>query len=134
MLAVVALQVLPPALFAIHGAMFYPALGILFFIAVCLVVGNIFENFGGLTGFPFGRYDFTDLMGPKLFFVPVLLGLAYVGMAYLSWTLARLIVVNGRSPSSGTRVIVVPLVAAIITVACDLAMDPVWSAVLRAWV
>jgi len=135
MLAVVALHVLPPALFAlIHGAMFYRARGILFFIAVCLVVGNIFENFGVLTGFPFGRYYFTDLMGPKLFLVPVLLGLAYVGMAYLSWTLARLIVVNGRSPSSGTRVIVVLLVAAIIMVARDLAMDPVWGTVLRAWV
>jgi uncharacterized membrane protein len=108
--------------------------GILFFIAVCLAVGNIFENFGVLAGFPFGRYYFTDLMGPKLFFVPVLLGLAYVGMAYLSLTLARLIVVNGRSPSSGTRVIVVPLVAAIIMVAWDLAMDPVWGTLLHAWV
>lgn len=135
MLAVVALHVLPPALFAlIHGAMFYRTRGILFFIALCLVVGNIFENFGVLTGFPFGRYYFTDLMGPKLFFVPVLLGLAYVGMAYLSWTLARLIVVNGRSPSGRTRVIVVPLVAAIIMVAWDVAMDPVWGTVLRAWV
>jgi len=135
MLVVAALHVLPPALFAlIHGAIFYRLRGIVFFIAVCLAVGNILENVGVLTGFPFGRYYFTDLMGPKLFFVPVLLGLAYVGMAYLSWTLARIIVVNGRSPLAGTRVVVVPLVAAIIMVAWDVAMDPIWSTVLRSWI
>lgn len=135
MLAVVVLHVLPPALFAvIHGAMFYRLRAMLFFIGVCLVVGNISENLGVLTGFPFGRYYFTDVMGPKLFVVPVLLGLAYVGMAYLSWTLAHSILVNGRTPSTRTRVVVVPLVAAIIMVAWDLAMDPVWSTVLRAWI
>jgi hypothetical protein len=59
--------------------------------AICVVVGNLSENLGVATGFPFGRYYFVELMGPKLFHVPVLLGLAYIGMAYVSWTLARLI-------------------------------------------
>jgi uncharacterized membrane protein len=135
MLAVVALHVLPPAIFAlIHGAMFYRARGILFFVTLCLVLGNIFENLGVLIGFPYGRYHFTDLMGPKLFAVPVLLGLAYVGMAYLSWTLAHLILANGRTPLTGMRVAVLPLLAAFIMVAWDLAMDPVWGTVLHAWI
>ncbi len=135
MLAVVALHALPPALFAIiHGAMFYRVRGILLFVALCLVLGNIFENLGVLTGFPYGQYYFTDLMGPKLFAVPILLGLAYVGMAYLSWTLARLTMLNARTKLVGTRVVVVPLLAAFIMVAWDLAMDPVWGTVLHAWV
>jgi len=134
-LAVAALHVLPPALFAlIHGAMFYRARGILLFVALCLVVCNIFENLGVLTGFPYGHYYFTDLMGPKLFAVPVLLGVAYVGMAYLSWTLARITMLNARTPLAGNRVVLVPLLATFIMVAWDLAMDPVWGTVLHAWI
>jgi uncharacterized membrane protein len=134
MLAVVALHVVPAALFAlIHGAMFYRVRGIITFTAICLVIGNIFENVGVLTGFPYGHYYFTDLMGPKLFFVPILLGLAYVGMAYLSWTLGQVILGVGK-PLGGSRTVILPVIAATIMVTWDLAMDPVWSTVLRAWI
>ena len=132
---VVALHVLPPIVFAlIHGAMFYQWRGILIFFAICLVVGNIFENVGVRTGFPFGHYYFTDLMGPKLFVVPIQLGLAYLGMAYLSWTLARLILGGMRNPLEGSRVVTLPLVAAFIMVAWDFSQDPVWSTILHLWI
>ncbi len=132
---VVALHVLPPIVFAlIHGAMSYLWRGILIFFAICLVVGNIFENVGVRTGFPFGHYYFTDLMGPKLFAVPIQLGLAYLGMAYLSWTLARLILGGMRNPLEGYRVVTLPLVAAFIMVAWDFSQDPVWSTILHLWI
>ena len=51
----------------------------------------ILENLSIATGFPFGHYEFLALMGPKLFRVPILLGLAYIGMAYVSWILGCLI-------------------------------------------
>jgi uncharacterized membrane protein len=125
-LAVVALHVFPPAIFAfIHGAMRYRVRGILTFIAICLVVGNVSENVGVRSGFLFGRYFFTDVMGPKFLAVPVLLGLAYVGMAYLSWTVAGLILGETEGPLEGRRVISLPLVASVIMVAWDLSMDPV---------
>jgi uncharacterized membrane protein len=135
MLAIVALHILPPILFALlHGAMLYTTRGILIFFAICLLIGNIFENLGVRTGFPFGGYYFTDVMGPKLFAVPILLGLAYLGMAYLSWTLARVILGGMRDPLTGPRVVTVPLVAAFIMVAWDLSMDPVWSTIVHAWI
>ncbi len=135
MLGVVAFHVLPPAVFAlIHGALVYRSRGILTFTAICLVIGNIFENLGVLTGFPFGRYYFTDLMGPRLFAVPILLGLAYLGMAYLSWTLARVILGGQRHPLVGFQVVTLPLVASFIMVAWDLSQDPIWSTILHAWV
>ncbi|HEV3254470.1 MAG TPA: carotenoid biosynthesis protein [Candidatus Acidoferrales bacterium] len=135
MLAVVALHVLVPFVFAlIHGGMLYRIRGILVFVAICLVVGNAFENVGVRSGFPFGRYYFTDLMGPKIFVVPVFLGLAYVGMAYLSWTLGRVILGGAWGPLAGARVMTAPLVAALIMVAWDFSMDPVWSTVLRGWI
>jgi putative membrane protein len=135
LVVVVALHVLPPIVFAlIHGTMFYRARGILIFFAICLVVGNIFENVGVRTGLLFGHYYFTDLMGPKLFAVPIQLGLAYLGMAYLSWTLARLILGGMRSPLEGFRAVTLPLVAAFIMVAWDFSQDPVWSTILHLWI
>jgi len=134
MLVIVLLHVLPPALFALlHGAIRYRLRGILTFIAICVVVGNASENLSILTGFPFGHYCFTDLMGPSIFNVPILLGLAYVGMGYLSWTLGRLILGETRGRLAGSRVLAVPLAASFIMVAWDLAMDPVWSTVMHAW-
>lgn len=135
MLAVVALHVIPPVAFAlIHGTISYRIRGIGVFIALCLVVGNVLENVGVLTGFPYGHYYFTDVMGPKLFAVPIFLGLAYVGMAYLSWTLARLILGDIPNSLTGSRVVTLPLIAAFIMVAWDLSQDPVWATILHLWI
>jgi uncharacterized membrane protein len=135
MTLIVALHVFSPIVFAvIHGALRYRLRGILIFFAISLLIGNIAENVGVATGIPFGRYYFTDLMGPKLFNVPIMLGLAYLGMGYLSWTLARVILRKAQCPLSGSRVILVPMLAGFIMVAWDFAMDPIWSTVLHAWI
>jgi putative membrane protein len=132
---IVALDVLSSVAFAlVHGARSYGWRGILAFAAICLLVGNTIENIGVATGFPFGRYYFAGLMGPKLFHVPVLLGLAYIGMAYVSWMLARLVVGEDDMPRAGFQLIVTPLVASFILVAWDLAQDPIWGTVLHGWV
>lgn len=132
MVAIVALHVIPPLLFAvIHGAHRYGARGILVFIGLCLVIGNLLENLSILTGFPFGHYHFTGVMGPKLFQVPILLGLAYIGIGYLSWTVGLLIV---GGPLAGLRVLTTPLIAAVVMVAWDLSMDPIWSNFVHGWV
>ena len=132
MLGIIALHVLPPALFAlIHGARFYGVRGIATFMVICLVVGNFFENLGVRTGFPFGHYYFTQVMGPRILAVPIFLGLAYIGMAYLSWMLARLIL--GETPSL-RAVVTLPLLASAIMLSWDLSMEAVWSTIVRAWV
>src|SRR2546423_5859089 len=132
---VIALHVLPLLVFAlIHGAMFYGRRGVLIFFLISFIVGNLFENLGVATGFPFGRYYYTDMMGPKLFHVPILVGFAYPWMGYLSWTLGRVILGNVRSPLVGRRIITLPLVAAFIMIALDLAHDPVWANIDRLWI
>ena len=84
-LIIVVFHVVPPALFAlIHGARIYRLRGILVFISLCLGVATFFESVSLRTGFPFGHDRFTDLMGPKISGLPVLLALAWVGMGYLS--------------------------------------------------
>lgn len=134
-LLIVVLHVLPPAAFAfLHGRMVYRTRGILVFMAVCLGVGAFFEGLSLRTGFPFGSYYFTDLMGPKVFQLPVLLVLAYVGMGYVSWVVGLLILGSPTRTLSGRQVVLLPLVASFVMVAWDLAMDPVWTNIYHAWV
>ncbi len=133
-LDVVALDVLSALAFAlVDGYRHFRRRSIAVFVGLCLVIGNVVENLSTRTGFPFGRYDFLSLMGPKLLHVPILLGCAYVGIAYVSWILGCIIV--GTSPSASTRgrIFSVPLIATFIMVAWDLAQDPVWSTVLHGW-
>jgi len=125
--AIMALHVIPALAFALlHGRTVYGWRTILTFTGLCLTVGSVIENIGVITGVPFGHYHFTHVMGPMLWRVPILLGMAYVGMAYVSWTLGRLIV--------GPRLVGLPLAAAAIMVAWDFSMDPVWANLVQGWV
>jgi hypothetical protein len=66
-LAIVAMHVVPPAIFAlVHGSVLYRVKGISVFVLCCLGMGTLAESVGLRTGFPFGRYYFTDVMGPKI--------------------------------------------------------------------
>jgi uncharacterized membrane protein len=134
-LLIVAFHVIPPAFFAvIHGARIYRLRGILVFVALSLGVGTLLESVSLRTGFPFGHYWFTDLMGPKLFDLPILLALAYVGMGYLSWVLGLVILEGQNEPLSGWKFVLVPLAASFVMTAWDLSMDPVWADIDHAWV
>jgi putative membrane protein len=126
-LLIVLLHVVPPAVFAlVHGATRYGWRGILAFAGLCLGVGALSESLSLRTGFPFGHYYFTDVMGPKILDLPPLLVLAYLGMGYLAWTLALLI--------AGARNVLLPFVAAFAMLAWDLSMEPDWATVDRAWI
>ncbi|WP_353064882.1 carotenoid biosynthesis protein [Tunturibacter psychrotolerans] len=133
-LLIVVLHVLPPAAFALlHGGFLYRLRGILIFATLCLGSGTFFESLSLRTGFPFGHYYFTDLMGPKLFQLPILLALAYLGMGYLSWILALAILGHKTEQPRGFRIVLLPLIASSIMVAWDLSMDPVWANIDHAW-
>jgi uncharacterized membrane protein len=127
-LAIVILHVIPAAAFAlIHGSRTYGPKGAVMFAAVCLGTGCFFESLSLRTGFPFGHYYFTSVMGPKVFQLPLLLALAYLGIGYVSWVLAVLIL-------SGFRLFLVPVIAAFVMTAWDLSMEPVWATLDRAWI
>jgi putative membrane protein len=134
-LNLVALDVLSAVAFAmVDGARHYGSRGILVFAGICLAVGNVVENFSIATGFPFGHYRFLEVMGPRIFSVPVLLGLAYIGMAYVSWTLARILLGDTSCRAGIPGMLAIPATASFIMVAWDIAQDPVWSTFLHAWV
>jgi uncharacterized membrane protein len=114
LLVIVSWHVILLALFAlIHGALIYRIRGIVAFFALCLLIGNFFENLSIRTGFPFGHYHFTEVTGPKLFHVPVLLGVSGTSArATFPWTLGVLIMGNDWDLLKGFRLIALPMVAA----------------------
>ena len=128
-------HVLALVIFAlIHGALRYGWRGIVAFIVICLVVSNFFENLSILTGFPFGHYHYTDVLGPKLFLVPLLIGPAYLGVGYLAWVLGTILVGDVRRGASGLATFAAPFVAAFIMVFWDLCLDPGASTIGHWWI
>jgi len=134
-LIIVIFHVVPPALFAVlHGARIYRWRGMLVFAALSLGVGTLFESLSLRTGFPFGHYRFTDLMGPKIFDLPILLALAYVGMGYLSWVVSVALVGGENRSLSDGRIVWTPMIASFVMTAWDLSMEAVWADVDHGWV
>ena len=121
-----------PAL--LHGARTYRLQGSLVFAGLSLGVGALFEILSLRTGFPFGHYHFTGVVGPKLFDLPILLALAYVGMGYVAWFLATIILGPPADSTTPYRLFTLPLLASCIMLAWDLSMEPVWATVFKAWI
>jgi len=117
-----------------HGALTYHWRGVATFIVVCLAVSNIFENLSILTGFPFGWYHYSDIMDPKLSLVPLLIGPAYFGVGYLSWTLARAILGDTKGRLTGRLVVTTPTVASVIMRCWDLTIDPMMPTITHHWI
>lgn len=116
-----------------HGAQRYGWSSILIFVIICLLVSNASENLSILTGFPFGYYYYTDVLGPKLFLVPLLIGGAYTGAGYLSWIVAH-VLLDRMGPSDRFAIWALPVVGAVLMVSWDLSLDPSASTVGKSWI
>jgi uncharacterized membrane protein len=93
-------------------------------VGVLLVVGVtavVFEAVGLATGFPYGRYDYSDALGPTLLGVPFLVPLAWLMMAWPSWLLAERLT---RSVRAARRPPVRVGIAAGLFAAWDVVLDP----------
>jgi uncharacterized membrane protein len=127
-------QILLIAAFAvIHGLKRYSLRNFAIFALITIIVSNIYENISVLTGFPFGNYTYADSLGPKLFFVPVLIAPTYFATGYLSWTLAAVLLGVFDRQRSRKEAWVQPLVASFIMVMWDLTMDPISSTIEGLW-
>ena len=84
-------------------------------VATATLGGFAVEAVGVATGFPFGTYDYSGQLGPKVLGVPLIIPLAWTWMAWPAW-LAAIRLVRGRA----ARV----AVAAAGLAAWDLFLDP----------
>lgn len=128
-------QVLGLSLFGlIHGAERYGAGAMLAFLAIMLVTVYALENLSIVTGVPFGHFEHTAAMGPKLFHTPLVVGFAYFSAGYLGWILANLLLGEPDRERGPLAVVSAPLVAMFITTAWDACIDPIGGTVARNWI
>ena len=118
----------------VHGATLYGGRGIVVFVVVCLVVSNFFENLSILTGFPFGHYHYTDVLGPKIFLVPITIGGAYFGAGYLSWTLSQILLCRMSGPVDAFGRWSLPVIASLLMASWDFMLDPGESTFHHSWI
>ena len=129
------LIVLCTALFAvIHGILRYGKKNMLIFFLITFIVSWLYENLSIISGFPFGNYYYTDFLGVKLLYVPLSIMPAYFGTAYLSWTLAQVLLDEYKNKLSGGSVFFIPLIASFIMVMWDIVFDPVASTIAQSWI
>lgn len=126
------------ALAVIQGTRRYGwALFVLFFV-VCFVVSNIWENLSIMTGFPFGNYFYTLM--PQLFFVPVIIGVIYFGIGWVSWMTTNAILdraderLDLRTRAGRVNVIALPVLAGAVMTMFDVGADSLIATVRGVWV
>jgi uncharacterized membrane protein len=117
-----------------HGSVVYGWRDMIVFAIICLAVSNAIENLNILTGLPSGHYHYTDLLGPKLLLVPVVIGPAYFGVGYLAWMLARLVLGDAGERRPRHATFTVPLVASFVMVAWNLSFDALYATVRQFWI
>lgn len=122
------------ALFVVaHGRTRYQLSGSLVFVGIVFAVAMIFEMLSIHTGFPFGFFTHSNVFGFKVFEVPLLVGVAYAGNAYLAWITACILLNKADKDHSITGLIGVPVIAAFIVSALDATYDPGGSTFAQYW-
>ncbi len=112
-------------LFFTLGQCFYelgPKRAILFLV-VTSVIGFLAEILGTSTGFPFGKYHYSNLLGPKIFGVPEVVPLIWFVIAYLTLSVAR----NASRQFERNGLLRLALLSAFGAVAWDFLIDPMFS-------
>ena len=107
------------------------------FFAISAVVSWLFEQAGVSTGTVYGPYHYTDVLGPKLGDVPLLIPGAWFMMIYPGYVIAGLLV-DGRpygTRGSWANVVWLAAVGAAVMTAWDVVVDPILSGpAFRAWI
>lgn len=103
------------------------------FIVSTVAISFCAEAIGVTTGAVYGRYFYTEKLGPKFLGVPFVIQIAYLAMGYASFMTARVAMDAIPTPYGWRRAGVVIATAFFMT-AWDLAMDPHMSTFGEAWI
>lgn len=106
------------------------------FVLIAVSFGWFAEQMGSSRGWFFGQYTYTDVLGPRLGGVPLVIPLMWFALTYAGYVIANLIV--WQSPVDGARGLgnaaVLSFLAAMIVTAFDLGADPYMVYTLKAWI
>lgn len=106
------------------------------FLAIGVVLGWLAEQAGATLGWFFGSYHYTEVLGPKLGAVPVVIPLMWFGLAHIGLVLGSLVLWRQPAPPAGPwrRLLLAAFMAALIVTAFDLGADPYFVYQLKAWI
>lgn len=106
------------------------------FLATGVTLGWLAEQAGATLGWFFGDYTYTDVLGPRVGAVPVVIPLMWFGLCYMGFLIACLILWRQPVPAAtGWKTgALAALLAAMVVTAFDLGADPYFVYVLKAWV
>ena len=115
-----------------HGSGRYGFKNMIKFFAIYFVISMCLENLSTITGFPFGKYTYTQVgnIGNVSFGV----GLFYFDIGYLSWTIAS-ILLDGADWRLIKKInlFAMPVVASTVMTVIDLATDFTSSTAQHIW-
>lgn len=126
------------ALAVIQGSRRYGWRLLLAFFAICYVISSFWENLSVMTGFPFGSYTYTLM--PQLFNVPVIIGVTYFGIGWVSWMVTNTILdrpderLDLRTRAGRINVVALPLLAGALMTMWDVGADSLISTVRGMWI
>jgi putative membrane protein len=106
------------------------------FAAIATAVGWFAEQMGSSHGWFFGSYDYTDVLGPTIGDVPMVIPMMWFALCYAGYTIANLIA--WQVPSDGVtsvkRTLALSFLAALVVTNYDLGVDPYMVYELKAWI
>ena len=108
----------------------------LLFLGITCAAGFLFEFAGVKTGVIFGRYLYTDVLGPKILStVPLIIPPAYFMMLYPSYIITNLILDARPEAREHTfaRLFWATLMTGLVMTAWDLSNDPLMAGEVKAW-
>jgi len=107
------------------------------FAGLAMMLGWFAEQMGSSRGWFFGRYHYTEVLGPQLGNVPVAIVLMWFALCWLGYAMACLILWRQPvlpAPAGALQRLLTAWLAAMIITAFDLGADPYFVFVLKAWI
>jgi uncharacterized membrane protein len=107
----------------------------LLFLVLSSVIGYAAEVLGTSTGFPFGQYNYSELLGPKVLGVPVVVPFIWFVISYVTLSAVQGTVTSGsekrrREQYSSSRfnaILSISMLSALGAMAWDLLIDPMFT-------
>ncbi|MFK3736996.1 carotenoid biosynthesis protein [Massilia sp. TN1-12] len=105
-------------------------------VLIAMSAGWLAEQLGATLGWFFGDYHYTDVLGPRLLAVPVVIPMMWFALSYCGYVIANLIVWQAPDAPEGSRgmAVLMAVVGAMVVTCYDLGVDPYMVHVLKAWI
>jgi len=119
---------------ALHGEQRYGWERIVVFFFITFFITFFLEDLSITTGFPFGHYHYSDLLGTTLGRIPIMVMPTYFFTGYLAWTMGTIFLGEMGRGIKRRNIFFIPIVSSFIMVMWDFCFEPIMSTIDGKWV